>query len=442
MGYESDEMAPAPSGRSRVQPLQSGLCDVLVADRLKEQIMWRYLGVLALVFAVAVLGFSLVDGGDEAVGAQTVLTAPQEDIGAYAQAVDTWDWQFPRDHGAHPRFQTEWWYYTGNLSAADGRRFGFQFTIFRRAVAPTLTASDSEWRTGQVYMAHFTLSDITGQQFFHDERYSRGGAGLAGAEPVYGDPALEERPYRVWLEDWQVMAVDDDAQTFAMQAAMRYDGQPVAIDLTLEAVKPIAFQGQAGLSPKSAVEGNASYYYSMTRLETHGTVQVGQERLQVSGRTWMDHEFSTSALGEGAQGWDWFGLILDDGREMMLGQIRLDDGGREPAFGGLIVHQDGSTTYLPSETFSISGTDSWTSPHTGAVYPSGWQIVIDGAALGQPQDLELMVTPLMQDQELHSGDIAYWEGAVSVAGSDAHGALSGVGYAELTGYVGTMEGRF
>jgi predicted secreted hydrolase len=188
-----------------------------------------------------------------------------------------------------------------------------------------------------------------------------------------------------------------------------------------------------GLSHKSQEPGNASYYYSLSRLITNGTVTVAGKAYTVQGVTWKDHEFSTSALGGKAQGWDWFGLIFDNNTELMLGQIRLNDGSREPAFGGLLVNPDGSTRYLPSSTFTITAKDTWTSPHTGAVYPSGWDIVIADGDL----HLSFTVTPAMKDQELYESNTVYWEGAADITGD-----VTGVGYAELTGYVTTMQGRF
>jgi predicted secreted hydrolase len=192
-------------------------------------------------------------------------------------------------------------------------------------------------------------------------------------------------------------------------------------------------QGDKGLSPKSGVAGNASYYYSLSRLLTTGTVRVGDQTYTVTGASWKDHEFSTSALGEQALGWDWFGLIFDDNTELMLGQIRLTDGTKEPAFGGMFVYPDGSTRYLPSDTFTIEATGTWTSPHTGATYPSGWNVRIDDGELR----LNFTITPVIADQELHGTNIAYWEGAV-----DVRGDVQGFGYAELTGYVDSMQGRF
>lgn len=378
------------------------------------------LGLLAL--AAVAFGISLIDTGGDSVTASAVLSGGAADIAGYARADAPRAWRFPADYGPHTDFQTEWWYYTGSLAAEDGRRFGFQFTVFRRAIAPEQAASASEWRTNQVYMAHFTVSDIAGQRFYYDERYSRGAAGLAGAQAA---------PYRVWLADWQAAALDDDARLTAISASA--DG--FAVDLRLEQTAPPALQGQGGLSPKSAEAGNASYYYSLPRLLTSGTITVGGATFAVTGTTWRDHEFSTSALGADARGWDWFGLQFDDGRALMVGQIRLADGGREPVFGGLLVAADGSTRYLAADDFSIAATDTWASPHTGAVYPSGWTITVASAgADGGP--LRFAVTPLLRDQELHGG-IAYWEGAVQLSGG-----VTGYGYAELTGYAGSMAGRF
>ncbi len=382
----------------------------------------KMLALVIGILAVVAFGFSLVEvGGAGDVRASTRIEASAASSEGFAQAIAPFAWQFPRDFGAHPEFQTEWWYYTGNLTAESGERFGFQFTIFRRAITPERAASASEWRDNQLYMAHFTISDIAGGKFYHDERFSRSGAGLAGAQ---GEPH-----YRVWLEDWQVVALDDAAQ----RTRLRAQNAVMGLDVTFVQVKPPALQGDNGLSPKSAEVGNASYYYSLSRLLTEGTLTLNGKTYAVSGLTWRDHEFSTSALGDGAQGWDWFGLIFDDGSELMLGKIRLQDGGREMAFGGMYIFPDGSTRYLPAETFTITPTRTWQSPHTGALYPAGWDVRI---AAGDLQ-LAFAVTPLMADQELHGTNVSYWEGAVSVSGD-----VTGVGYAELTGYVETMEGRF
>ncbi len=337
----------------------------------------------------------------------------------FARALAVKPFVFPRDYGAHPEFQTEWWYYTGNLATAEGRRFGFQFTIFRRALAPTLPARASDWATNQIYFAHFAVSDIAAGRFYHLEKFSRGAAGLAGA---IVDPRV-----KIWIEGWTMTAQIDDATTMRLQAA---EG-PIAIDFTLREGKPPVLQGDRGLSAKSAEPGNASYYYSLTRLFTEGTLYVNGTPYQVTGTAWKDQEYSTSVLSADATGWDWFSLQLDGGREIMLYQIRLKGGRIEPMSHGTLVNADGSKVSLQLKDFQIEALGQWTSPHTGTTYPAGWRLVIqtpDGP-------LKLEVTPLMSDQEINTPTAAYWEGASRIVGTEATGKpVAGYGYVELTGY--------
>ncbi len=375
-----------------------------------------------VVLAVVIAGFSAIGGGDAPVESGAVLLRGESDISGFARAFAPRQWDFPRDFGAHPEYQTEWWYYTGNLQTDDGRHFGYQFTIFRRAISAQNADSASEWRTNQVYMAHFGVSDIAGGRYLHESRLVRGGAGLAGAET---EPTL-----RVWLEGWQIAGLDPAVTARRITA----DAGDFAIDLTMQQIKPPALQGDRGLSAKSAEPGNASHYYTLSRMPTEGTIRIGGETFTVRGNTWKDHEFSTSALGGDAYGWDWFGLQFDDGRELMIGQIRLRDGGRDPYFGGLLIDADGGTTYLPSDSFTITATGSWASPYTGAVYPAGWTVTVTPPG---SEAFTFRADPMMADQELHSSGIAYWEGAVRLSGD-----VTGFGYAELTGYADSLNGRF
>lgn len=385
--------------------------------------MWKLVLLGVLVLAVVIFGFSLIDatGDAEDVNASTILAEMDANISGYARAIEPWDWQFPRDHGAHPEFQTEWWYYTGNLADESGRRFGYQFTIFRRAITPQAQDSASEWRTNQIYLVHFSLTDVQESAFYHEERYSRGSADLAGAtvDPVF----------RVWIENMQVIAQNDEATLLKIEA----DTGEMAIDFTLDEVKPVALQGVEGLSPKSDEIGNASYYYSMPRYATEGTITIEGESYTVSGSSWMDHEFSTSALGEDALGWDWFSLQLDDNREMMLAYVRNRDGGNF-TLAGLLIHPDGSTQSLSADDFDVEAIGTWTSPHTGTTYPSGWEMTID---TGEGDPLNLTVTPLIDDQEIRATVTTYYEGAVRITGD-----AEGYGYAELTGYQDELAARF
>lgn len=315
--------------------------------------------------------------------------------------------EFPDDFGPHPEFQTEWWYYTGNMSAKDGREFGYQLTFFRRALSPIKTKRESNWAASEIYFAHFALTDIESGHFYSNEKWSRGAAGLAGSQ---------SDPFKVWIDNWSVSGKGEIVQLSAQD-------DEVSIDLTLKSKKTVVLQGDKGLSQKSGEPGNASYYFSQTRLKTSGTITVGENTLDVSGLSWLDREWSTSALGENQEGWDWFSIQLDDGREIMLYQLRLKGGGVDPYSSGSLIEKDGSVKHLKADDFEIKSTDTWKSPETGSVYPSKWEISIPN------YNLNLTVIPLLKNQELNLS-FTYWEGAVRVTGD----GLSGKGYVELTGY--------
>lgn len=315
--------------------------------------------------------------------------------------------QFPEDEGPHAGFQTEWWYYTGNLSASGGRQFGYQITFFKRLLSPAPGARSSRWFSPEIYFAHLALSDIQAQTFTAHQRFSRGGdIGLAGATQN-----------EVWLEDWLVKR--NDLGHYHLQAK----ASGFTLNLKLEPQKKPVLQGNKGLSQKSPQRGNASYYYSRPRLKTRGTIQVQNQAFLVDGLSWLDREWSTSALGKEQVGWDWFSLQFEDGRELMLYQMRLKNGKVDPTSSGTLIDADGSTLQLKSQDYQITALGSWTSPHTQTTYPQKWQVRIPKAGL------EFQVVPLQSDQELRL-DFTYWEGAVQVKGK----GVSGQGYVELTGY--------
>lgn len=352
-------------------------------------------------------------------GSISVAEAVNSDDNAdFARAVEPRTFVFPRDHGPHPEYQTEWWYYTGNLTAADGRHFGYQLTFFRRSLRPFPVARASAWATHQLYMAHFALTDTMGGRFYAFERFSRDGAGLAGAEG---------EPFRVFLEDWSASGDGPDRMPMRLQAVQ--DG--VAIDLRLASRKPPVLQGDRGLSQKGPTEGNASYYYSLTRMATDGTVRVGGESYAVTGLSWMDREWSTSALEVGMVGWDWFSLQLDDGYEVMFYQLRRSDGGVSPFTAGSLAAPDGETRPLTSDDVRLDALDVWRSPRSDAVYPSRWRLHIPAA------DLMLEIEPRLADQELPFA-VTYWEGAVRIAGTRNGRPVRGDGYVEMTGYAEQM----
>jgi predicted secreted hydrolase len=347
-----------------------------------------------------------------------------ENTAGFARATEPDAVSFPRDLGPHDDYQTEWWYYTGNLAAQDGRQFGFQLTFFRRALTPSVQAnpageSVSEWRTNQVYLAHFTISDIAGRAFYQKERFSRGAAGLAGAQA---------EPYRVWLEDWAAEEQPDGrVRLFARS-------DEVTLDLLLTETLPPILHGDGGLSPKGPEPGNASYYYSIIQQRAEGSVGVQGVDYTVSGRAWKDHEYSTSALSPGAVGWDWFSVQLDDGSGLMLFQIRRKSGQIDPASSGTFIFADGATRQLALGDWQLEVVDHWTSPRSGADYPAGWRITIPEL------DLELTGRPLLADQELNVST-TYWEGATAFEGQRGGAPITGQGYVELTGYAGDFDGR-
>jgi predicted secreted hydrolase len=374
--------------------------------------------VLVFIVGAALIGLTQLQGQPApAFSADVVSALSGNDTAGFARAGAAREFKFPQDYGAHPEFQTEWWYNTGNLATADGRRFGIKFTIFRRALSPQAPARDSDWATNQVYSADFAVVDISADRFIYTNRFSRGAAGLAGAVT---DPRV-----KIWIEDWAITATEAEAHTFRLQAA---DG-PIAVDLTLSQAKPVVLEGDHGLSVKSPEPGSASYYYSLTRLLAQGTLTVNGTTYPVSGTTWMDREFSTGALSQDTLGWDWFALQLNDGREIMLYQIRKQGGSVESTSDGTLVGADGSTTHLSVSDYTITPLGHWTSPHTGAVYPSGWRLTIKTPT--GPIQLEVM--PLMRDQELNT-TTAYWEGASRITGTANGQPLTGYGYVELTGY--------
>jgi predicted secreted hydrolase len=381
---------------------------------------------LFLLILVCLVGGILVVRGK--LSAERQATTPIQSLAegepaaGFARADGSHGWEFPRDFGAHPNYQTEWWYYTGNLESESGRRFGYQLTFFRRGLVPSqeFAPRGSRWAANQVYMGHFALSDIQAGEHFFFERFSRGSADLAG---------VQVDPYQVWLENWQVVQTSEGK--YQLQAAQG----GIQIDLALLDLKGPILNGQEGFSLKGSGEGNASYYFSQTRLATQGTVGISGEEFLVSGLSWMDHEFSTSALSPGQVGWDWFSLQLSDGSDLMVFQIRRSDGSIDPFSSGTLVTPDGEAYHLSEGQFKIQVVNTWHSPHSDAQYPASW--VLEVPSIG----LILEIEPYMDDQEVNAAYV-YWEGAVGFEGTYGDKLVQGSGYVEMTGYATSMEGEF
>jgi len=409
---------------------------------------------LRLVFAgiLVVLAVGCNDGkNDEFYKPNKALTgvdALQSDSsGGFALAYRARNFEFPQDHLSHPEFKHEWWYFTGNLTTAEGNKLGYQLTLFRiglkadenieKTIDSVTGAADqsakgvSKWRTNNIYMGHLAVTDITNQRFYNYEKFSRNALGLAGSElvktAVKKQGAEEATAIKIWLEDWQIASRGES--TFPMN--IKAQKGDIAISLTLNPLKPLVFNGYEGLSQRGRKQGNASYYYSITRLESKGVVTINHQIFNVTGNSWFDREWSTSSLERDQAGWDWFSLQLSDGRDLMFYKIRRQDNSMDRYSSGTLVYSSGSYKILNAEDVVVEETDHWQSPNSGIRYPSRWKISVP------KEKLELLVEPSMADQE-NNLTVRYWEGAVKISGVQQANSgeleVNGHGYVELTGY--------
>lgn len=340
----------------------------------------------------------------------------------YAAVTGPCNFVFPRDHGSHDAYRTEWWYYTGNLESDSKKRYGFQLTFFRvRMLPPREEASWPEdrsgWRTAHLFLAHAAVSDLDGKRFFHDEKMARGALGLSGV-------SREGEATRIFLGDWSAL-IQEEAHTLIAKA------DRFSLDLHCKPLKPAVAHGGGGYSLKGKDPASASCYYSFTRLEASGTLMLLGVKMDVRGTAWMDHEFSSTPLEADITGWDWFSIQLDDHTELMIYLLRLHSGGFSPASSGTFAKHSGEAVHLSHADFLVEALDQWKSPHSGAAYPSRWRILV------KPLQMELVVLPNLADQELNtrrSTRITYWEGSVSAAGRSVGNPVKGKGYVEMTGY--------
>lgn len=320
---------------------------------------------------------------------------------------------FPRDHGAHPDLRTEWWYVTGELHAGE-RRFGFQVTFFRSRVDAT-QQMQSRFAAKQLVFAHAALTDVQGHRLWHDGRIARAGFGIAEAS---------EADAQLVLRDWSLAR-----QGEAWQA--RLPARDFALDLRCTPTQPVLLQGRAGLSRKGPDAAQASYYYSLPQLAVAGRLTLQGRAFDVSGKSWLDHEWSEALLHPDAVGWDWIGMNLDGGSALTAFRLRrrdgtsLWDGGSfRSADGRLFIAQQGETEFRPGRR--------WTSPASRASYPVEWTV-------RTPADF-YTVRAVVDDQELDSrgstGSI-YWEGLSELF--DSKGRKVGAGYLEMTGYASRLR---
>jgi len=344
---------------------------------------------------------------------------------SFRQAVSGYRFQFPDDHGSHDTFRTEWWYYTGHLTAEDGRKYGYELTFFRQGIDdPSVNNNPSRWAIRHLYLAHAALSEHARHRFRYAEKVSRAGIGKAGSETGR---------LHVWIDRWSTeAALASDRYQHHLHAA----AGDFSFDLFLEPDKAPVVHGEDGISRKGAEPGQASHYYSMTRLRTTGTLTVDGHAQTVHGLSWMDHEFGSGHLGKDQVGWDWFSVQLDDRSEFMFYLLRRADGTADPMSSGTWVLPDGTRQTLSLSDMRLDVLDHWTSPLSGTRYPSGWRLSIPS------RHLSLLLVPKMPNQELitkRSTQVIYWEGAVTVTGQTGDRPLAGHGYVELTGYAKPFE---
>ena len=379
----------------------------------------RFLAMAAsIALLIAMLGwgvYALTRPGEavEVRASLSVSDALRMDDSGFELVMEPREFVFPEDHGPHPEYALEWWYYTGNLATAEGRRFGYELTFFRRGLWTTGAERSSQWATEQIYFAHFALTDVENDEFYAFERYSRDALDLAGAVGS---------PFRVWIEDWSASG----AESGVLPMRLKAHDKNVAIDLVLNSEKPIVLHGEDGFARKGSRPGEASYYYSMTRMPTSGAVSLDGDSYPVSGLSWLDREWSSAQLSDDHVGWDWFALQLSDGREIMYYHLRPRDGAGNGFALGTLVGADGIYSGLNATDVRVEVLDNWESPLGGA-YPSRWRLRIP------KQALDLEIRPYISAQELDTL-IRYWEGAVSVEGTADGRPVGGSGYVELTGY--------
>lgn len=343
------------------------------------------------------------------------LPVPPQALAQFQPALPGYHYAFPRDFFAHPGYQTEWWYYTGNLQTAEGHKFGFELTFFRQGVTREPGVASS-WALRDIYVAHFAVSDLEQKQFLHAERTNRAGPGLAGAS---------ESSREVWNGNWKVVWSEGGEQLTAVAGSF-------AISLSLQPQKPPVIHGEHGVSQKSAGAGRASHYFSETRLAAVGSLSLRSRQHAVAGLAWMDHEFFTHQLESDQAGWDWISLQLNDHTELMLFHLRKKDGTIDRFSAGTFVDAQGRATHLRAEDFFLEPAgETWMSPASHASYPVHWKIRVPDLGLV----LDVM-TPLPSQEITEDSRTlpSYWEGAVFLRGTRRSTPIAGSGYLEMTGY--------
>ncbi|CZF78718.1 Hydroxyneurosporene synthase (CrtC) [Grimontia celer] len=356
---------------------------------------WSFAVLLCLL---ALFGSVLLKDDPPNRSAVAALVAANAD--EFAKVVPGTDIQFPIDYGSHDDFRQEWWYVTGNLQDESGNQYGIQWTLFRSALSP---AMGEGWENNQIFMAHAVVTSKEG--VYSAERFSRGGIGQAG---------VADKPFNVWLDNWQWRGKGDKPFPAKLQAADKDFSFKLAMSQTL----PEILQGDNGYSQKHAEKGVASYYFSVPAVAMEGVLELGGKSVKVSGKGWVDREWSTEALSEDQLGWDWFSIHLDDGRSLMVVQVR---GEQAPYRFGSITSSTGLSTTLNNSDIDLVPIAFAKMP-TGRHLPIKWQVKV-------PSHDILLTTKPVHEQNWLPFTFPYWEGPILINGS-----ASGIGFMEATGY--------
>ena len=369
-----------------------------------------------VLIAVALLLYQLTSltlNDSDRSSVSSLLTETDAPAGfSYAQT--TREFSFPRDHYQHPAFRSEWWYFTGNLYDGNNRNYGFDVTIFRFGLTPTQDKQQASLRTNNIFLAHFAIADVQAEKYLKAEKYSR---------QLPGITEVTKQPVRIQVENWFIEQRSSQPEKWHIDATTNQFG----LSLELSGIRPIALQGENGLSKKSAAPGNASYYYSIPKLAVNGTIKIGEKTSEVTGHAWFDREWSTSALESGQVGWDWFGLHLDQDTELMYYQIRHANGTRDTQSHGSLFTDRGRNRIALGNEIMLQPIKYWRSTKTNARYPVVWRLQ------SAQHELDLLIEAKFNDQQWDNAFV-YWEGAVSVTGLFKSKSINGEGFLEMTGY--------
>jgi predicted secreted hydrolase len=360
-----------------------------------------------------------------ALGTSECAQANSNIVGQFATVDPQYSLQFPQDHGSHPDFRTEWWYITAWLSLPDSTPLGMQITFFRSATGYS-SKTTSRFAPQQLQFAHLALAHAKSKTLFHDQQAARSALQSYAASTSDTD---------VRMRQWQLKRNPDDSYSARAKSIYLPSEQSIGIDCRFEPRRAPLLQGNQGYSRKGPKPEQASYYYSRPQMVVSGTVGLGKDQLPVTGKAWLDHEWSTSLLDERAVGWDWIGINLVDGGSLMAFQLR--DKQSDAVVWSYVVLRDASATVIHAasaqDAARFTPLRRWQSSMSKATYPVSQLIRCANA--------QWQIEPLFDNQEIDARASTggfYWEGAVRLLAVSSATEV-GQGYLEMTGYAAPIK---